>query len=246
MRATNRRASVVLAVLLTSSDCSLAVRALDGSQPASGIASAVRRTLGPKSRYCQKIQEQIQSRWVDAPSLKRQASVDILVDRSGNIADVNVARFSDNAKSASGLAEAESEALRIAKRFTKLDAPPAEINAPVWLMVDLSNQKNEIEVSCRDLDYGKYLPVMQSTIKRCWYPPRGDKTVKLAVQFRLTADGKVLNPKVSQSSGIEACDKAGVAAVENAKLPPLPDGAPPAVDIDFSFDFNVTSDKPKL
>lgn len=91
-----------------------------------------------------------------------------------------------------------------------------------------------------DVDFAPYMADLQRSIKRAWFPPKGDETKKLVVLFDVDRSGKLGSLKVSRSSGIKAADQAALAAVRNASpFRPLPPGAPPTVDIQFTFDYNV-------
>lgn len=92
------------------------------------------------------------------------------------------------------------------------------------------------------IDYGPYMAKVQRTIKRNWLPPKQKQNKISLVRFKIHYDGQISNLKLSTGSGDDEYDKAGLAAVEaTAKLDPLPEGAPDAVDIEFAFAYNIYS-----
>lgn len=91
-----------------------------------------------------------------------------------------------------------------------------------------------------DVDFGPYMADMQRRVKRCWFPPRGEESKRVVLSWKIDSDGKVTGVKVEKSSGVKIADAAAVRAVnEAAPMRPLPVGAPPSVDIQFTFDYNV-------
>ncbi|MBX3136159.1 TonB C-terminal domain-containing protein [Candidatus Obscuribacterales bacterium] len=93
--------------------------------------------------------------------------------------------------------------------------------------------------SNRDVDFGPYMTNLQRQIKRAWYPPRKVETSRSTVIFKVHANGTMSNLRLFQSSGIALIDQAALKAVQNAApFHALPEGAPPDVDIQFTFDYN--------
>lgn len=93
-----------------------------------------------------------------------------------------------------------------------------------------------------DVDFGPYMQDLQRRIKRAWFPPRGQESRRVKVIFKIHSDGTIEALRISGSSGIALADKAALDAVQNAApFRPLPAGAPPVVDIEFTFDYNVFS-----
>ncbi|MBX9571318.1 MAG: TonB family protein [Candidatus Obscuribacterales bacterium] len=93
-----------------------------------------------------------------------------------------------------------------------------------------------------DVDFGPYMQDLQRRIKRAWFPPRGQESKRVKVIFKIHTDGTLEALRISGSSGLAIADKAALDAVQNAApFRPLPAGAPPVVDIEFTFDYNVFS-----
>ena len=93
-----------------------------------------------------------------------------------------------------------------------------------------------------DVDFGPYMADLQRRIKRAWFPPRGQESKRVKVIFKIHSDGSLEALRISGSSGLALADKAALDAVQNAApFRQLPAGAPPVVDIEFTFDYNVFS-----
>lgn len=87
-----------------------------------------------------------------------------------------------------------------------------------------------------------YTANVQRRIKRSWFPPRGEETKVIVVDFTIKSTGALTGLKLWQSSGSKAADKAALKAVENAgPFDPLPNNRLPAVSFSFRFDYNVFS-----
>lgn len=93
----------------------------------------------------------------------------------------------------------------------------------------------------KEPDFGPYMRELQNRIKRNWEPPKGEESRRVVLLFSIARDGRLLNVKVSKSSGLDAADKAAINAVKLTApfktLPPEYKGN--SVDIQFTFDYNV-------
>lgn len=91
-----------------------------------------------------------------------------------------------------------------------------------------------------DLDFGPYMAHLQRNIKHNWFPPRGEESKHITVQFKVYRDGSVSDASIVCSSGLASADAAALKAITGAgKFAPLPAGSPPEIDIQFTFDYNV-------
>jgi len=87
-------------------------------------------------------------------------------------------------------------------------------------------------------DFGPYMADMQRRIKRAWFPPKGNESKRVVVQFKISNDGHMSDLSIEHSSGLAIADQAALKAVENA----APFGPPPGPikdPIQFTFDYNV-------
>ncbi len=93
--------------------------------------------------------------------------------------------------------------------------------------------------SSQSARFGHYMSALQTQIKQNWVPPHASESGTVVVRFKIRRDGTLAaKPIVSKSSGMKAVDTTALLAVRNsAPFYPLPTGAPPEVDIDFTFDF---------
>jgi TonB family protein len=94
-----------------------------------------------------------------------------------------------------------------------------------------------------DVDFGPYMANLQRSIKKHWFPPKGNESKRVVVVFDVLADGTALNAKIQRSSGVPQADKAALKAInDGSPYAALPAGAPKSVAIEFSFDYNVIMD----
>lgn len=92
----------------------------------------------------------------------------------------------------------------------------------------------------KDVDFGPYMADLQRRIKRAWFPPKGNESKRVMVVFKVHRNGTMSNLRLQKSSGLAIADQAALKAIQNAApFRTLPDGAPPDVDIQFTFDYNV-------
>lgn len=93
----------------------------------------------------------------------------------------------------------------------------------------------------KEPDFGPYMRELQRRIKRRWNPPRGDKSKRVVLLFKVSRDGRLLSLNVHTTSGNPDSDRAAVEAVKAAApfrpLPPEYRGDD--IDIQFTFDYNV-------
>lgn len=91
-----------------------------------------------------------------------------------------------------------------------------------------------------DVDFGPFMASLQRKIKSNWYPPKENLSRRVMVVFKIHHDGALSDWSISRSSGDRIVDQAGLDAVKRTgNVGPLPLGAPPNVDLQFTFDYNV-------
>ena len=89
-------------------------------------------------------------------------------------------------------------------------------------------------------DYGPYMAALQSRIKRHWYPPKNPQANHVKAIFEVYRNGSMTGLRLVRGCGIPMADKAALTAIEAAApFPPLPEGSPESITIEFSFDYNV-------
>lgn len=91
-----------------------------------------------------------------------------------------------------------------------------------------------------EADFTNYLAEMEKKIRKAWFPPRGNESKKIVVQFKLNGSGAVSGLRLKSSSGVMIADTAATDAVKTAgPFGALPKGSPDKVDIVFTFDYTV-------
>ncbi len=91
-----------------------------------------------------------------------------------------------------------------------------------------------------EVDFAEFMYNLQRSIKKEWYPPKGEESRKTVVTFKVYRNGLLDALKLTTPSGLELANEAALNAVRSAApFQPLPKGAPRVVDIQFSFDYNV-------
>jgi TonB family protein len=111
--------------------------------------------------------------------------------------------------------------------------------AAVW-----AKYKTAKDLSNGDVDFGPYMASLQRRIKKHWFPPKGHEGDRVVVKFKLDGLGVVSGLQLEHPAGYMPSDKCALKAVEDAApFAPLPNGAPPSVDIQYTFDWNVSQGK---
>ncbi|MDR3615923.1 MAG: TonB family protein [Candidatus Obscuribacterales bacterium] len=92
----------------------------------------------------------------------------------------------------------------------------------------------------REVDFSGFMADLQRRIKLAWFPPKAPASANCVLVFSVHLNGEMSGLRVQRSSGIAAYDNAAFKAVESAApFRPLPAGAKEAVDVQFTFDYNV-------
>lgn len=102
--------------------------------------------------------------------------------------------------------------------------------------------EDEIDYSqAGNVDFGPYMDKMKKDIQSKWKPPKGFNAQRVVAVFTIKKDGSIANASIVDGSGVEAVDKSAMEALQAASpLDPLPQGAPPYVQIRYQFDWTVT------
>ena len=102
-------------------------------------------------------------------------------------------------------------------------------------------QKNISKSVKQEPDFAPYMNEIQSAIKKNWTPPKGNESKRAVVLFSVARDGRLLNVKIKNSSGIKEVDDAAIKAVKlTSPFKPLPSGFKgDKVDIQFTFDYTI-------
>lgn len=91
-----------------------------------------------------------------------------------------------------------------------------------------------------EVDFSLYMEKLQRKIKQAWIPARDHSSRKVKVRFNIFTSGELGRVQLIQGSGVALADQAALQAVANAApFAHLPEGAPPSIDVEFTFDYNV-------
>jgi TonB family protein len=89
-------------------------------------------------------------------------------------------------------------------------------------------------------DFSRYMPEVQTEIKKNWRPPSRYISNKIVAQFKVQRDGSLTDVKLTQPSEHSQANEAALQAIASVKaFKPLPPGAPSDIDVEFAFDYNV-------
>ncbi len=98
----------------------------------------------------------------------------------------------------------------------------------------------------QEVDFGPYMKSLQQEIKSHWHPPKGHEHCIITLHFKVSKSGEISNVGFDRLSRLPEADAATLKAIIESmpSAPPLPEGAPDSVDIQFTFDYNVYNHKP--
>ncbi|MBX9878547.1 MAG: TonB C-terminal domain-containing protein [Candidatus Obscuribacterales bacterium] len=92
----------------------------------------------------------------------------------------------------------------------------------------------------QDIDFKPYMDALQTSIKKNWHPSgAGDHVVR--VKFKVHKNGEISDLAFDRMSRSPENDAAVMKAIiaSMPSLPPLPEGSPENVDIQFTFEYKV-------
>lgn len=92
------------------------------------------------------------------------------------------------------------------------------------------------------VDYHTYIVAVQKEIKSHWHPPKRDFSTVIKMHFKIQKNGEVTDVGFDRMSRLPDDDAAALKSLiaSMPSLPPLPSGAAAPVDIDFTFEYNVS------
>jgi len=91
------------------------------------------------------------------------------------------------------------------------------------------------------LNLKPYVVKMKKEIQAKWKPLKGFEERRVVAVFSIMRDGRIAEPSIVESSGVDAVDKTALDALQAASpLDPLPHGAPKSVQIRYQFDWRVS------
>lgn len=124
-------------------------------------------------------------------------------------------------------------------------APVASEPAPAATAANGSGTEGATgDSDAKDIDFGPYMDAVQRRIKKSWFPPKGNESKRIKVNFHISRNGSVSRLRMKASSGVQDADEAALEAVRSASpFPPLPEGSPEDIEINFTFDYNIFGGK---
>lgn len=187
--------------------------------------------------YSEVAQSILRRAWKPNEYVSHGVSVFFTVDENGAITNVAA---NPNSKGNSAEQERFKEFI---SGHPELPPPPKGI-APIKLIAsqDTRDKLTVARLQGRNpnIDYSAYMAEVQRKIKRDWHPPHFYENKRVTVIFRIDHDGRVIEKKVKQSSGLPAADAAALTAIDKAApFPPLPKGGAPDVAVSFTFDYSA-------
>lgn len=97
-----------------------------------------------------------------------------------------------------------------------------------------------VQTQAQDIDFKPYMDALQTSIKSHWHPPAGGDHV-VRVKFKVHKNGEISDLAFDRMSRSPESDAAVMKAIiaSMPSLPPLPEGSPENVDIQFTFEYHV-------
>ncbi len=95
----------------------------------------------------------------------------------------------------------------------------------------------------QDIDFKPYMEALEASIKKNWHPPKGDSDHVIRVKFKVHKNGEISDLAFDRMSHSPDNDAAAIKAILSSmpSLPPLPEGSPDNVDIQFTFEYHITN-----
>ena len=209
---------LVLIVLASNSCCTVANAGDLPDQKASAVF--------PRSEYCDKLGELIFKDWTDNAAFDKPANFTFKVNRAG---EVSRTKANHPASDCSGAAE--QQAKKIIESLGTLPVPPRSL----LITVTFANAPSRRSVSANP-DFTVYMEKMQHRIQKAWKSKGQSRKSGAVIVFKIWRDGSITDLSLSRSSRNEESDQAALQAAKFCSpLPPLPDGSPKAVDVNFTF-----------
>lgn len=110
--------------------------------------------------------------------------------------------------------------------------------------MDEKNSNNRDDQEAQQKIFELYSQDVQRRIKSVWVSPKGKDALLVVTEFTIHSSGEITDIRLLESSGLPAEDKTALEAIKNSSpLPPLPDGMPPSLVMQFSFSYSFCSDR---
>jgi TonB family protein len=93
-----------------------------------------------------------------------------------------------------------------------------------------------------DVDYNIYLLYARREIRKHWTRSETKTAADPVVSFTVSRAGKISSLRLVKTCGLSTVDRAALRAVESASLKPLPPGAAPSIEVEFTFNSSTVKE----
>lgn len=199
--------------------------------PADNIKSTETKEIdfGP---YMSNMQRRIKSMWHPPKENETKRAVVIFrIDTNGNMSDLHLDAPSKNP-------DVDKAALKAVVDASPFDALPkgAQPYVDIQFVFDYTVfHHDRQDFGNKDIDYGLYLANVQYRINSTWHAPQKIHH-KVIVIFKVDSNGKMTDLHFKEASKDPHVNDAVLTAISDAApFGPLPKGADPSIDIEFTF-----------
>ena len=203
-------------------------------------------------QYAKNIEQKIRNNWnVEDADIRNNAYVNIEISKDGKLINKDVAfSLSRDSKYTNQIFDAIDKSAP----FDSLEDKISNFIETVTLRYSFEGNNvsyvgyHYTRLKSLNNFWGPYMRDLEQRIKRNWVPPKEDASKRIVVTFTIAKDGKLIDNKITKSSGVPLADKAALEAIEKtAPFRPLPEEFKGySVPIEFTFDYNVLKSFPTL
>jgi TonB family protein len=184
------------------------------------------------SDYVQDIKASIHQNW-QPPRLQTSEKVEIqfTINRQGELGEVYLTKPSDNV-------DINIAALNAVKSSAPFNAIPAEIEDVTLTIVYAFEYDVLDDEQMRTVDIAQYLNILKDRLIMKWNILGASRELSTVVNFYITPEGLISNPKITTSSGSKQYDSLIVKTLEDVSpFYKLPAGYTEAIQITAKFDY---------
>ena len=117
----------------------------------------------------------------------------------------------------------------------------AIILSPSWFPgASVHGQSRPLGLVCQS----PYTQNVERLVKKHWSPPAERAPFSVGVIFKVLPNGRVTDLRITKPSGLDKADDAALRAVtQAAPFPKLPEGSPDFMEMEFTLNYEVNTDK---
>ncbi len=205
------------------------------------------------------------------PDVRWHGAVRFSIDQGGRVSEVKFAEdvvpslgvlYEPVTKGGAGSLSVEQSVLDVLNSSATFPGCPPDLPANAYFNLSLSRvpvSKTPLRSTLRgrqainrqassDIDYGPYMAKLQRQVRSAWQQDDGPEERKRAViAWRILRDGGISGLELLKGCGDPLLDKQVLDTVRRAApFDSLPEGAPPNIDIQFTFDVSPDPRKQRL